>query len=108
MKKETYTLMILDDQLPTMIFIEHMLTRFSYIQLVHRANDVAEALKLLELQPVDMLFLDMEMPTMMGWEFANLLDPCPVIIVISSHEKFPYQAHKIGARGYLAKVPSFK
>ena len=100
--------MILDDQLPTMIFIEHMLTRFSYIQLVHRANDVAEALKLLELQPVDMLFLDMEMPTMMGWEFANLLDPCPVIIVISSHEKFPYQAHKIGARGYLPKVPSFK
>src|SRR5690606_1354104 len=108
MKKEIYTLMLLDDQLPTLAFIEHMLARLKYINIVHRTDDTSEAVKLLELQPVDLLFLDMDMPAMMGWEFANLLAPRPVIVVISSHAEFAYKAHEIGAKGYLPKIPSFE
>ncbi|NQD69975.1 response regulator transcription factor [Sphingobacterium shayense] len=107
MKKETYSIMILDDQLTSTALIEYMLCRLDYIKIVHRSQDPIEALKLLKLQPVDILFLDMDMPTMMGWEFANLLDPRPVIIVISGYTDFAYQAHEIGAKGYLRKIPSW-
>lgn len=108
MKKEIYSLMLLDDQLPTLTFMEHMLARLKYINIVHRTDDTNEALKLLDLQPVDLLFLDMDMPAMMGWEFANILSPRPVIVVISSHAEFAYKAHEIGAKGYLPKIPSFE
>ncbi len=107
MKKECYTIMILDDIPASTLFLQRLLGKIEYVEIVHVSDSPEQALNLMDIQPVDILILDMEMPAMMGWEFANLLDDPPVILVFTNHEQYGFQAHEIGAKGYLSKILNY-
>ncbi len=107
MRKERYTIMILDDQLSSTAMLQYALDRIDYVEVVHLMDDPEQALKVLGLQPVDILILDMDMPTMMGWEFANLLSEPQVILVFTEHKDYGFEAQEIGASGYLSKTLKF-
>ncbi|WP_140938681.1 LytR/AlgR family response regulator transcription factor [Sphingobacterium lumbrici] len=107
MVKDVYTIMILDDDLSSTKLLQRMLLRIPYVDVVHEVNDPEEALKLHHVDPVDILFLDMEMPTMMGWEFAQLLDNPPVILVFTGHGQYGFEFQKIKAKAYINKLFSW-
>ncbi|MFD1771343.1 LytR/AlgR family response regulator transcription factor [Sphingobacterium suaedae] len=108
MDKRIYRVMILDDALESTVVLQLLLKRIEEIEVVHCCGDGKEALKILEVEPVDILFLDMDMPEMMGWEFAKLLNPRPVVIVSSAYGGFGYQAHEVGSVGYISKIPDWE
>jgi len=54
-------------------------------------------------EPVDLIFLDVEMPEMTGLEFLNTLDSPPMIIIVSGQEKYALEAFEYDVIDYLLK-----
>ena len=75
---------------------------------IRRARNGKEALERLEPDPPRLILLDLMMPVMDGWEFAQRLKQRPrvatiPIIVLSADRNVSNKAQEIGAVGHLAK-----
>jgi CheY-like chemotaxis protein len=76
---------------------------------IRRARNGKEALERLSPEPPQLILLDLMMPVMDGWEFAQRLRQLPEsvshipIIVLSADRNVSNKATGIGAAGYLAK-----
>lgn len=76
---------------------------------VRRARNGKEALERLNPDPPDLILLDLMMPVMDGWEFAQRMRQIEgpasrvPLIVLSADRNVGAKAGEIGARGYLAK-----
>jgi CheY-like chemotaxis protein len=75
---------------------------------IRRARNGKEALERLEPEPPNLILLDLMMPVMDGWEFAQRMRQRPAvadvpIIVLSADRNVGSKAADIGAVGHLAK-----
>ncbi|WP_338261123.1 response regulator [Corallococcus caeni] len=75
---------------------------------IRRARNGKEALERLEPDPPHLILLDLMMPVMDGWEFAQRMRQKPAfagipIIVLSADRNVGSKAKDIGAMGHLAK-----
>ncbi|RKG54914.1 response regulator [Corallococcus sp. AB011P] len=75
---------------------------------IRRARNGKEALERLEPDPPHLILLDLMMPVMDGWEFAQRMRQKPdfagiPIIVLSADRNVGSKAKDIGAMGHLAK-----
>ncbi len=76
---------------------------------IRRARNGKEALERLEPDPPQLILLDLMMPVMDGWEFAQRMKQKPTaissipLIVLSADRNVGNKATDIGAVGYLAK-----
>ncbi len=75
---------------------------------IRRARNGKEALERLSPEPPQLILLDLMMPIMDGWEFAQRMKQLPdvshlPIIVLSADRNVSNKATGIGAVGYLAK-----
>lgn len=75
---------------------------------IRRARNGKEALERLSPEPPQLILLDLMMPVMDGWEFAQRMKQLPdvahiPIIVLSADRNVSNKATGIGAVGYLAK-----
>lgn len=100
--------MIVDDHPVVRAGLASLLRRQPGVKLCGAAHSGEEALEILRRVPVDVILLDLRMPTINGIDLLNLLrtevDP-PKAIILSSYEMEEeiYRAIKAGARGYLSK-----
>lgn len=108
-------LLVDDDMDDSELFLEAMGEIDSSITC-YNACDGEQALeKLQQIQPPDMIFLDINMPRMDGWQCLSILKSNPVysnIPVImystSSHQREVNRALELGAKGFFAKPESYK
>lgn len=99
------TAIIVDDEKHCREVLEHLLAKYcSDVKLLANCADGAEALQALQLQMPDILFLDIEMPGMNGFE---LLEKCPhvdfEIIFTTAYNEYAIKAIKHSALDYLLK-----
>jgi CheY-like chemotaxis protein len=101
----TRRLLVVEDDESIRNMIEMVLDSEGYA--VRTARNGAEALALLGQERPDLIFLDMKMPGMDGWEFARryaaVPAPKPPVIVLTAAQDASRRAAEIGAQGYLAK-----
>ncbi len=100
--------LIVDDSLSVRKYVSAFLA--SKELKVYTASNGAEALKMLDDIPVDLIITDLEMPVMHGYELIarlkgyDRLKDIPVVVLTSrSTEKHKEKALEIGAAGYLVK-----
>lgn len=79
-----------------------------FLQLVGRYSSAVEALHGLSQQPVDLIFLDIQMPDLTGIELARVLDSHsgqrpPRIIFTTAFNHFALEGYKVDALDYLLK-----
>ena len=97
--------LIVDDEPIARRVLREELEQLSDVQIVGEAGDGREALqKIARLQP-DMVFLDLQMPVMSGFEVArNLNGPhVPVIVIVTAFDQHAIEAFEAGAVDYLLK-----
>ncbi len=75
---------------------------------IRQARNGLEALELVEQLPPSLILLDLMMPVMDGWEFAERIRRRPdwaqiPVIVLSADRNIGGKARELGALGYLAK-----
>lgn len=109
--KAPIRVLIVDDHPVVRAGLASLLRRQAGLKLAGAAHSGEEAMEMLKRSPVDVMLLDLRMPSINGIHLLNLLkaqDDCPKTIILSSYEyeEEIYQAVKAGARGYLSKNAS--
>jgi two-component system LytT family response regulator len=94
---------IIDDEQPAIDLLKHYLEQFGQIEIIKECNDGFCGLKAInELKP-DLIFLDIQMPKLTGFELLELLDEKPMIIFTTAYDEYAIKAFEINAIDYLLK-----
>jgi len=99
--------LVVDDSARTRKNIADLLIESGEVQVVGRAGDGEEALRLASVLRPDAITLDLEMPKMDGFTFLRILmakQPTPVIVVSTQFQREPvFRALELGALDFVAK-----
>jgi two-component system, LytTR family, response regulator len=96
-------LIVDDETLARSILSEHLL-KLPDIEIVGQAANGFEAVKLAEELAPDLMFLDIQMPKLSGFEVLELLgERAPVVIFTTAHDEFALRAFEVHAVDYLLK-----
>lgn len=94
---------IVDDEPLAREVVKKHLQKHPDIVLVGEANDGFEALKLIPEAKPDLLFLDIQMPKINGFELLELLTENPSVIFTTAFDEFALKAFEVNALDYLLK-----
>ena len=78
------------------------------LQLVQVFEDAVTAAEFLQNHPVDLLFVDIQMPDISGLDLVKTLEARPMIIFTTAHRKFALEGFELQAVDYLLKPVSFE
>ena len=97
--------LIVDDEPLARRRLKGLLARDEEVEVVGSCGSGAEALRLTREQSPDLIFLDVQMPRMDGFEFLRALNPgkLPRIIFVTAHDQYALQAFDVYALDYLLK-----
>tara|TARA_R110002049_G_scaffold3502_1_gene26227 strand:+ start:4367 stop:5059 length:693 start_codon:yes stop_codon:yes gene_type:complete len=95
--------LILDDDHVSRLALEELIRQTGVLDLVASCEKVTDALKAINSNEIDIIFLDIEMPEMTGFEFLETLSDDPFIIFVSSRKDYALKAYETSATDYLLK-----
>lgn len=95
--------LIVDDEEAGRKLIREYLTHHADFVLIGEATNGIEALKMLKKESVDLIFLDIQMPGMTGFDVLQLLDKKPNIIFSTAYDEYALEAFEVSAVDYLLK-----
>ena len=99
---------IVDDDKLSCKIIEGYVSKFTALNMIGSFNDAVAARNILtDRHDIDLIFLDIEMPEMNGFDFIGSLDSPPNIIVISSAEEYAVKAFDFNVVDYLLKPVTY-
>jgi two-component system LytT family response regulator len=101
MKK--YKALIVDDETLARSTVKQYLSEHSDIEICGECEDGFECLRFLANQTVDILFLDIQMPKLSGFEVLELLPEKPAVIFTTAFDQYAIKAFEINAADYLLK-----
>lgn len=94
---------LIDDEELACDLLEEYLQAFRQIEVVARCHDGFAAVKAVQEQQPDLLFLDVQMPKLSGFEVLQLLDNPPAVIFTTAFDQYAVQAFENQAVDYLLK-----
>jgi two-component system, LytTR family, response regulator len=95
---------IIDDEKHCIITLQHLLQQFETIKLVATTQDSTTAKHLIETHQPDIVFLDIEMPQMNGFDIINQFDKMPCKFVFTTaYDQYALKALRLNALDYLLK-----
>ena len=95
--------MIVDDEPLARSVLERLLARIDDVTVVGSCASAIEAREALATGPVDLLFLDIEMPELTGLDLVPLLKTRPAIVFTTAHREFAVEGFELQALDYLLK-----
>lgn len=96
------TVIIDDEPLARTITNEYLQT-YPQIEVVAECNDGFEGVKAVTQHKPDLIFLDIQMPKINGFEMLELLDPAPPVIFTTAFDEYAIKAFEAHAVDYLLK-----
>lgn len=100
MKIQTY---LLDDEPLAVAELKAMLANHKELDIIGTSNDPETAVKELNASSPDLLFLDINMPGMNGFQVLEQLENVPEVIFVTAYDEFAIKAFEINALDYLLK-----
>ena len=94
---------IIDDEPLARLVIREYLTPYTNITVVQECADGFEAVKAIMQHQPDLIFLDIQMPKINGFEMLELIDTPPAVIFTTAFEEFAIKAFEAHAVDYLLK-----
>ncbi len=100
---QTISTIIIDDEPLARDVVKHYAARFGMLDIVTECGDGFDALRQIQEHKPDLLFLDIQMPKLDGFELLDVLDYNPAIIFTTSFDQFAIKAFEMNAVDYLLK-----
>ena len=104
----TISCAIIDDEPLAAGLLESYARKTPYLQLVGTYNSAILAMKDLRDNPVQLLFLDIQMPELSGVEFAKILPKDTRVIFTTAFPQYAVEGYKVNALDYLLKPISYE
>jgi len=94
---------VVDDEEPARRLLREYLSRVPEVELVAECANGFEAVKTLAEHPADLIFLDIQMPKLDGFEVLELLEGEIAVIFVTAYDEFALRAFEVNAVDYLLK-----
>lgn len=101
------TCAIIDDEPLAISLLESYVNKTPFLSLAGKYNSAVNALPTLGKEPVDLLFLDIQMPELNGMEFSRILGTETRIIFTTAFSQYALDSYKVNALDYLLKPISY-
>ena len=99
---------IIDDEPLAAELLAGYAERTPGLRLTGVYGSAVAAMKDLRQSPVDLLFLDIQMPELSGLEFARLLPTETRVVFTTAFDRYAVDGYKVNAAGYLLKPVSYE
>jgi len=104
----TITCAIIDDEPLAASLLESYVKKTPYLSFSGSYNSAITAMRDLRETPVQLLFLDIQMPELSGIEFAKILPKETKIIFTTAFNQYAIEGYKVNAIDYLLKPVSYQ
>jgi two-component system LytT family response regulator len=101
--KEKIRVIIIDDEKLGREIIKNYLKKFQNLELIGECSDGFEGVKEINERKPDLIFLDIQMPKLTGFEMLEVIEDPPVIIFTTAFDQFALKAFEVNATDYLLK-----
>lgn len=95
--------LIIDDERLAREELKKLLKDFHEIEVIDEAKNPEEGIEKIKLLKPDLIFLDIQMPGMTGFDMLKKLDEIPKVVFVTAHDEFALQAFDVKALDYLLK-----
>ncbi|REE25893.1 LytTR family two component transcriptional regulator [Winogradskyella pacifica] len=97
------TCSIIDDEPMALNLVESYVEKTPFLDLKNKFSSAIEAMEVLKNNPVDLLFLDIQMPDLTGIEFSKMLPKETRVIFTTAFDHYALEGFKVEAIDYLLK-----
>jgi two-component system LytT family response regulator len=100
--------LLIDDEPKALEILRKHVERVHFLELAEAFRDPVHALAYLAAHPVDLIFLDVNMPDMSGIQFLNALHTRPLVIFTTAYSDYAVRSYDYDAVDYLLKPIEFE
>ena len=95
--------LIIEDEMPAVELIQSYLQDYPNIEVAAVCNDGFSGIKAVQEHKPQLIFLDVQMPKLTGFEMLELIDELPAIIFTTAFDEYAIKAFEMNAVDYLLK-----
>ncbi|HBX64998.1 MAG TPA: DNA-binding response regulator, partial [Balneolaceae bacterium] len=99
---------IVDDEPLAQDLMSTYCERLPHLKVVKQCYDALEALEWLNSNKTDLMFLDLNMPKLKGFDFLRTLQNPPKVIVTTAYKEHALEGYELAIEDYLVKPFSFE
>lgn len=99
--------LIIDDEPPAVRLISSYVQQVPGLEVSGVCNNAIDAFKILQRQKIDLIFLDIKMPKLLGTDFLRSLPAYPKVIFITAYRDYAIDGFDLDIVDYLLKPVSF-
>lgn len=100
---KTFRTIIIDDERLAREELKSLLKDYLEIDIIDEAKNGQEGIEKIGEQSPDLIFLDVNMPGMSGFEMLKQLEEIPYVIFITAYDEFALKAFEVNALDYVLK-----
>lgn len=98
----------IDDEPLALQLVSGYIEKTPGLQLIGKYDNPLDAFEFMNVEPVDLIFLDIQMPDLTGIEFTRALIRGPKVIFTTAYEKYAIEGFKLDVVDYLLKPFSYE
>jgi DNA-binding LytR/AlgR family response regulator len=100
--------LVVDDEPPAREILKQHIAGVDALELTGSCSSAVEAISFLKDHPVDLMFLDIQMPQLLGTNFIRTLKNPPKVIFTTAYRKYALEGFELDAVDYLLKPISLE
>ena len=100
--------LVVDDEALARRLLEENIKQIPFLEFVKSCKNPFEALEALQTEQIDLMFLDIQMPTLSGTQLLKTLKHPPVTIFTTAYTEYALEAFDLNVVDYLLKPFSFE
>jgi len=100
--------LLIDDEPPALKVLASYISNVDNLEIVAQCRNAIEALGVLHQKAVDVIFLDIKMPKLLGTDFLKNLSNPPKVIFVTAYRNYAVDGFELDAVDYLVKPVSFE
>lgn len=108
MKDKKIICLAVDDEPPALEILKKYIQSVHALELAGTCADAVDAINFIQTTPVDLIFLDIKMPELLGTDFIRSLKNPPKVIFTTAYRKYALEGFELDAVDFLLKPVSFE
>lgn len=104
----TVRCLIVDDEPPALDVLDLYIESVESLSLAARCENALQAFQVLQQQPIDLMFLDITMPKLIGTDFLRTLRNPPPVIITTAYQEYALDGYELDVVDYLLKPIAFE
>ncbi len=100
--------LLVDDEPRALKVLQSHISNVNGVEIAGLCKNAIEALDILHEKTVDVIFLDIKMPKILGTEFLKSLEHPPKVVFVTAYREYAIEGYELDAVDYLLKPVSFE